>query len=244
MMRVVICSPNPAVSIIIEAILIGIGIENEIEASPQEFGSLLFRDPDSIGVFWAMGSANAAETCRYLRMGDVRNPLFAFIQNGADLYGAAAGRAIVLNAGADDVQPWPTTGPELVSRLFALQRRQRNGDPSIIQLPGCTLNIATGTLVGDVARVHLTHQETVLLTTLAARPGAVLSKAMLMLALYNERDEAQRKIVDVLVCKLRKKIAAATGGLDVLETVWGQGFRFVAEGYSPSYSSEGRRLSA
>ncbi|TGT04018.1 winged helix family transcriptional regulator, partial [Mesorhizobium sp. M2D.F.Ca.ET.171.01.1.1] len=61
-------------------------------------------------------------------------------------------------------------------------------------------------------------------------------------ALYNGRDEAQLKIVDVLICKLRKKIAAATGGLDVLETVWGQGVRFIAEGYQPSFSAFGQRV--
>ncbi|TGP22324.1 MULTISPECIES: response regulator transcription factor [unclassified Mesorhizobium] len=240
-MHVLICSPNPSVTIQIEATLEAVDIACEVEPAPQEFGSLLFRDPDAIGLFLALGPESAAKMCRDLRMGDVRNPLFALIDEQSIVFGAP-GRAVALNAGADDVQPWPIDVTELVSRLFALQRRQRDGNPSIIQLPGCILKPATGELVGDVAHVHLTHQETVFLTTLASRPGAVMTKPMLMLALYNGRDEAQLKIVDVLICKLRKKIAAATGGLDVLETVWGQGVRFIAEGYQPSFSAFGQRV--
>ncbi|RWH31631.1 response regulator transcription factor [Mesorhizobium sp.] len=240
-MRVLVCSPNPTVSINVEAVLIVADIECEIEPDPQQFGSLLFRDPDAIGLFLGLGPESAAKMCRELRMGDVRNPLFALIDEQSVISGAT-GRALVLNAGADDVQPWPIDAAELVSRLFALERRQRDGNPSIIQLPGCILKPATGELIGNVAHVHLTHQETVFLTTLAARPGAVMTKPMLMLALYNGRDEAHLKIVDVLICKLRKKIAAATGGLDVLETVWGQGVRFVAEGYQPSFSAFGQRV--
>jgi two-component system cell cycle response regulator CtrA len=241
MMRVLVCSPNPTVSINLEAVLIAVDIQCDVEASAQEFGSLLFRDPDAIGVFLALGPESAAKMCRDLRMGDVRNPLFALIDEQSVIHGAT-GRAIALNAGADDVQPWPIKGVELVSRLFALQRRQRDGNPALIQLPGCVLRPSTGELIGDAARIHLTSQEALLLATLASRPGAVLSKAMCMLALYNGRDEPGLKIIDVFVCKLRKKIAAATGGLDVIETVWGQGFRFNPDGYEPSFSPYGQRV--
>ena len=241
MMRVLVCSPNPSFSIQIEAMLGAVDIECEIEPDPQAFGSLLFRDPDAIGIFLALGPESAAAICRERRIADVRNPLFALLDERS-IVAEGPSLATVLNAGADDAQPWPINSAELVARLFALQRRQRDGHPSIIQLPGCILRPATGELIGDTARVHLTHHETVLLTALAARPGAVITKAMCMLALYNGRDEAQIKIIDVFICKLRKKIAAATGGLDCIETIWAQGFRFVADGYLPSYTPEGRRL--
>lgn len=241
MSRVLVFSPNPSISIEIEAMLEAADIACEIEAAPQQFGSLLFRDPDALGVFVALGAKTAAKICSDLRVADVRNPLFALLDERSIVSGAL-GRAKALNAGADDAQPWPINGTELISRLFALERRQRDGNPSIVQMPGCILRPSTGELIGDAARVHLTTLETVLLTTLAARPGAIMTKPMCMLALYNGRDEAQIKIVDVLICKLRKKIAAATGGLDVLETVWGQGVRFVAEGYRPSYSEFGQRV--
>ncbi|TIU02389.1 MAG: response regulator transcription factor [Mesorhizobium sp.] len=240
-MHVLICSPDPSVTIHIEATLEAVDIACDIEPAPQEFGSLLFRDPDAIGLFLVLGPESAAKMCRDLRLADVRNPLFALIDERSVITGAP-GRAVALNAGADDVQPWPIDATELVSRLFALQRRQRDGNPSIIQLPGCILKPSTGELIGDAAHIHLTSQETLLLTTLASRPGAVVTKAMCMLALYSGRDEPQLKIIDVFVCKLRKKIAAATGGLDVIQTVWGQGFRFVAEGYQPSFSTFGQRV--
>ncbi|WP_164748419.1 MULTISPECIES: response regulator transcription factor [unclassified Mesorhizobium] len=241
MMRVLVCSPNPTVSINIEAVLAAADIECEIEPEPQAFGSLLFRDPDTIGIFLALWPGSAAKMCREWRIADVRNPLFALVDEQSIIVGPSA-LAAALNAGADDAQPWPINGAELVARLFALQRRQRDGNPSIIQLPGCVLRPSTGELVGDTAKIHLTHQETVLLTALAARPGLIVTKAMCMLALYNGRDEAHVKIVDVFVCKLRKKIAAATGGLDVIETVWGQGFRFIPDGYAPSFSQFGQRV--
>ncbi|ESY73406.1 helix-turn-helix domain-containing protein, partial [Mesorhizobium sp. LNHC229A00] len=90
--------------------------------------------------------------------------------------------------------------------------------------------------------VHLTKQESALLAALASRPGMLVTKAMCMLALYQGHSEPHAKIIDVFACKLRKKIAAATGGLDCIETVWGHGFRFVSEGYRPEVGSFGKRL--
>ena len=42
--------------------------------------------------------------------------------------------------------------------------------------------------------------------------------------LYGDLDEPEAKIIDVYVCKLRKKLANASGGLDYIETVWGRGY--------------------
>jgi two-component system cell cycle response regulator CtrA len=239
-MRVLVYSPVPAIALTISVACGLADIECEIEPSQQEFGSKLFRDPDAVGVFWAMGPASAAEVCRRLRMAEVRNVLFATIEDAGNK--APVGRALALNAGIDDIQPWPIDDAELIARLFALHRRRRDGDPAMIQLPGCTLHVPTGELVGAAARVHLTKQEAALLTALAVRPGMVMSKALCMLALYNGHSEPEIKIIDVYICKLRKKITTATGGFDVIETVWGQGYRFIAEGYPPAYSELGQRL--
>lgn len=241
-MHVVVCSPIPGIAIEISVALGAVDIDCEAEPSLQEFGSLLFRDPDAIGVFWSMGPASAAETCRRLRMGDIHNPLFAVIEEMQPETGGA-GRALALLAGADDIQPWPLHPAELVARLFALARRKRIIETDVYALPGCIFHPGRGELIGATGSiVHLTKQEATLLAALASRPGMLITKAMCMLALYQGRSEAEPKIVDVFACKLRKKIAAATGGLDCIETVWGQGFRFVSEGYRPEVGSFGKRV--
>lgn len=243
-MRVVICSPIPGITIDIGATLSAADIGHDVEPSQQEFGSLLFRDPDAIGLFWAMGPASAAEVCRRLRMGDVRNPLFAVIEAESSGITGGAGRALALHAGADDIQPWPLDSGELIARLFALARRKRTVDGDAYALPGgCTFHVERGELVvanGPV--VHLTRQESVLLAALASRPGMLMTKAMCMLTLYQGHNEPGAKIIDVYVCKLRKKIAAATGGLDVVESVWGKGYRFIREGYRPAIGELGKRV--
>lgn len=240
-MRVIVCSPIPGIAIEISVALGLVDIDCEVEPSPQQFGSLLYREPDAIGLFWSMGPVSAAETCRRLRMGDIRNALFAIIEEANADFTGGAGRALALAAGADDIQQWPLDPSELVARLFALHRRRRSADDDTYMLPGCTFHPARGQLIGASSTVHLTKQESVLLATLAERPGMLITKAMCMLALYQGHDEAKIKIIDVYACKLRKKILAATGGLDVIETVWGQGYRFVPEGYRPEVSSQGKR---
>ena len=56
------------------------------------------------------------------------------------------------------------------------------------------------------------------------RKGTTLSKEMFLEHLYGGTDEPKMKIIDVLVCKLRKKLARATGGKHCIETVWGRGY--------------------
>ena len=63
-----------------------------------------------------------------------------------------------------------------------------------------------------------------MLELLALRKGTTLTKEMFMDHLYRGKDEPKRKIIDVFICKLRKKLAAATSGDTYIETVWGSGY--------------------
>jgi two-component system cell cycle response regulator CtrA len=74
------------------------------------------------------------------------------------------------------------------------------------------------------ARVHLTGKEYQLLELLALRKGMTLTKEMFLSHLYGGMDEPEMKIIDVFICKLRKKLANASGGKDYIETVWGRGY--------------------
>ena len=73
-------------------------------------------------------------------------------------------------------------------------------------------------------RVHLTGREYQLLELLALRKGTTLTKEMLLSHLYGGMDEPEMKIIDVFICKLRKKLANASGGKDYIETIWGRGY--------------------
>jgi two-component system cell cycle response regulator CtrA len=72
--------------------------------------------------------------------------------------------------------------------------------------------------------VHLTGKEYQILEVLALRKGTTLSKEMFLNHLYGGMDEPELKIIDVFICKLRKKLANASGGGDYIETVWGRGY--------------------
>jgi two-component system cell cycle response regulator CtrA len=78
-------------------------------------------------------------------------------------------------------------------------------------------------LVGD-KRVHLTGKEYGILELLSLCKGSTVTKEMFLNHLYAGMDEPEMKIIDVFVCKLRKKLAQATGGEHYIETVWGRGY--------------------
>ena len=75
------------------------------------------------------------------------------------------------------------------------------------------------------SRVHLTGKEYQLLEMLALRKGSTLTKEMILSQLYGGMDEPEIKIIDVFICKLRRKLANASGGMNYIETVWGRGYR-------------------
>jgi two-component system, cell cycle response regulator CtrA len=76
----------------------------------------------------------------------------------------------------------------------------------------------------DDQPVHLTAKEYGILELLSLRKGTTLTKEMFLNHLYGGMDEPELKIIDVFVCKLRKKLAQATGGSHYIETVWGRGY--------------------
>lgn len=239
-MHVIISSPIPEVASYISVACSLTDIDCECEPSIQEFGSKLFRDPDAIGVYWSPGPTSAAQHCHRMRLAEVRNVLFALYETSEPEKIAVKGRVLALAAGVDEVQPWPIDGQELVARLHALKRRRRVVDESTVKLPGCVFRTDMSDLIGMDVRVHLTKHECALLVALTSRPGMLVTKGMCMLTMYDGRDEPGKRIIDVFVCKLRKKIMIATGGVDCIETVWGQGFRFDPEGFRPGVNVVGR----
>jgi two-component system, cell cycle response regulator CtrA len=113
---------------------------------------------------------------------------------------------------------------ELVARINAIVRRSRGHAQSVINTDDLCVNLDSKTVEINGSRVHLTGKEYQMLELLAMRKGSTLTKEMFLSHLYGGMDEPEMKIIDVFVCKLRKKLANASGGKDYIETVWGRGY--------------------
>jgi two-component system cell cycle response regulator CtrA len=128
------------------------------------------------------------------------------------------------SGGADDYLTKPFHKDELVARIHAVVRRSQGHAQSVIKTGDITVNLDAKTVEVKGSRVHLTGKEYQMLELLALRKGSTLTKEMFLNHLYGGMDEPEVKIIDVFICKLRKKLATATQGEHHIETVWGRGY--------------------
>src|SRR5215210_2908076 len=129
-----------------------------------------------------------------------------------------------LGFGADDYMTKPFHKDELIARIHAIVRRSKGHAQSVINTGDLTVNLDQKTVEVAGARVHLTGKEYQMLELLSLRKGTTLTKEMFLNHLYGGMDEPELKIIDVFICKLRKKLANASNGKNYIETVWGRGY--------------------
>ena len=129
-----------------------------------------------------------------------------------------------LMGGADDYLTKPFNRAELVARIQAIVRRSKGHAESVIRTGKLQLNMDARSVEADGRRLHVTGKEYSILELLSLRKGTTLTKEMFLDHLYGGMDEPELKIIDVFICKLRKKLAEATGGEHYIETVWGRGY--------------------
>jgi len=182
-----------------------------------EIGKLY--DYDIILLDLMLPDIDGYEVLRRLRAARVRTPIL--ILSGL---GELDHKIKGLGFGADDYLTKPFHKDELVARIQALVRRSRGHAQSAIEVDDLRIDLDTkGVEVGG-ARVHLTSKEYKILELLALRKDATLTKESFLNHLYGGMDEPEAKIVDVFICKLRRKLSNASGGKDYIETVWGRGY--------------------
>ena len=131
-------------------------------------------------------------------------------------------RALV--AGADDYMTKPFDADELTARVQAIVRRSKGHPASVIRTGRMTLDLASHSVQIDGKPLHVTAKEYGILELLSLRKGMTLTKETFLDHLYGGIDEPEQKIIDVFICKLRKKIAAVADQHHGIETVWGQGY--------------------
>ena len=126
--------------------------------------------------------------------------------------------------GADDYMTKPFNKEEFMARIQAIIRRSKGHSESVITTGRVKVNLDAKTVDVDSKKVHLTGKEYQMLELLSLRKGTTLTKEMFLNHLYGGLDEPEVKIIDVFICKLRKKLSNATGGDSYIETVWGRGY--------------------
>ena len=129
-----------------------------------------------------------------------------------------------LGGGADDYLTKPFDKRELIARVQAIVRRSKGHSDSVIQTGKMKVNLDARTVEVADKSVHLTGKEYGILELLSLRKGTTLTKEMFLNHLYGGMEEPELKIIDVFVCKLRKKLSTASEGEHYIETVWGRGY--------------------
>jgi two-component system cell cycle response regulator CtrA len=125
--------------------------------------------------------------------------------------------------GADDYITKPFDKSELIARIQAVIRRSKGYSQPLLKIGNLMLNLDSREVVVDAQQVHLTGKEYAILELLVLRRGMVLTKEAFLNHLYGGIDEPEMKIIDVFICKLRKKLAQAGAG-NLISTVWGRGY--------------------
>jgi len=219
-MRVLLIEDDGAVARSIELMLRSEGFNiytTDLGEEGVDLGKLY--DYDVIVLDLQLPDMSGFEVLKNLRTAKVRTPVLILSGNAI-----VEAKVKALGFGADDYMTKPFHKDELVARIQAVVRRSKGHSQSIITTGQLTLNLDEKTVEANGVRLHLTGKEYQMLELPCLRKGTTLTKEMFLNHLYGGMEEPELKIIDVFICKLRKKIADACSGQNYIETVWGRGY--------------------
>lgn len=219
-MRVLLVEDDPAMAQSVELMLKSASMvvdTTDLGEDGLEIGKLY--DYDIIILDLMLPDMDGLEVLRRLRDARVETPVLILSgQTGAET------KVKGLGTGADDYLTKPFDKAELMARIQAIVRRSQGHSQSIIRTGKLAVNLDASTVEVEGSPIHLTGKEYGILELLSLRKGTTLTKEMFLNHLYGGMDEPELKIIDVFICKLRKKLADATAGENYIETVWGRGY--------------------
>jgi two-component system, cell cycle response regulator CtrA len=218
-MRVLLIEDDSATAQSIELMLKSEGFNvytTDLGEEGVDLGKLY--DYDIILLDLNLPDVSGFEVLRTLRVSKVRTPIL-ILSGLAGIEDKCKG----LGLGADDYITKPFHKDELVARVHAIVRRSKGHAQSVIQTGDLIVNLDTKNAAMCGTQLYLTGKEYQMLELLCLRKGTPLTKEVFLNQLYGGLDEPGPKIIDVFICKLRKKLANASGGKNYIDTIWGRG---------------------
>ncbi|HSU06206.1 MAG TPA: response regulator transcription factor [Acetobacteraceae bacterium] len=196
----------------------GTGVVDHADTGEEALELARHYDYDIMVLDLMLPDMEGYEVVRRMRLGRNHTPVLV-------LSGLTRPEAKVkaLGLGADDFMTKPFDRSELLARVQAVVRRSKGFSQPRLRVGPMELNLDSREVMVNAQQVHLTGKEYAILELLVLRKGMVLTKEAFLNHLYGGMDEPEMKIIDVFVCKLRKKLAMA-GAEHLIGTVWGRGY--------------------
>jgi two-component system cell cycle response regulator CtrA len=193
-------------------------VVEQVESGEEALEMLRHYDFDIVMLEMALTDMEGYEVVRRMRAARMETPVLML---SALVRPQARVRAFAI--GADDFITKPYDVAECLARMQAVVRRTKGFSQSVLQVGPLQLSLESRSVSVAGRPVHLTGKEYAILELLVMRKGMVLTKEVFLNHLYGGMDEPEVKIIDVFICKLRKKLAEA-GARNVIGTVWGRGY--------------------
>lgn len=233
-MRILVVEDDSATAQAIELMLKSEGFNAYVTDSGEEGADLAkLYDYDAITLDINLPDISGFDVLKQIRTAKITTPVLML--SGAHTIDF---KVKALGLGADDYMTKPFHKDELVARLHALVRRSRGIAVSVVEIGDLAVDLTTKTVSVRGVPVHLTGKEWSMIELLALRKGNTITKEMFLNHIYNGMDEPELKIIDVFICKLRKKlemVSAVHPAVRYIETIWGRGY-VLREPHVPSPS--------
>lgn len=214
---VLIVEDEPELSAIVADYVAAAGYRPEVIANGREALARVQQvPPDLIVLDLMLPELDGLAVCRAVR-GFSSVPVIMTTARVQEL-----DRLLGLETGADDYLCKPYSPRELVARIGTVLRRCA---PSREEAPAVTFDEATRTVQVHGQPLELTATEYELFVTMARRPGVIYSRAQLLDAVRRDALDVSDRAIDSHVKNLRRKLAARLQGAELIQSVYGVGYR-------------------